>query len=176
MGRQESLAYTERYVQPDEQAHVISTKLGRKSDQLDVSAAYLHAFDSGRFLFPRELGRENFYVSQPRSWIDGFGDLDVYMLRARFTPEFIHDTWFDLRLSYTDGPGTDELTFNKYGLEDFYAATFMIDHKFHGMFEGLDLALLYVGRFSDPKDDIPLEAKAYKYDMHHFNLVANINF
>ena len=143
---------------------------------MDVSASYLHAFDTGRFLFPRELGREDFYVSQPRSWIDGFGDLNVYMLRAKYVPETIHDTFFDLRLSYTDTPGAENVEFNKYALEDYYAVTFMVDHKFHGLFEGLDIALLYIGRFSDPKDDIPLAQKAYKYEIHHFNLMANIKF
>jgi hypothetical protein len=176
MNRQSSLQEEERYMQPDEQANVVSITLGNKAKRFDVSAAYLHAFNTGRFLFPRELGRENFYVSQQRSWIDGFGDLDVYQLRAKFTPVFIHDTFFDMRMSYFDTPGADNIEFNKYGWEDFYAVTFLIDHKFHGMFEGLDLALIYVGRFAHPKDEIALAEKSYRYDMHHFNLIANINF
>lgn len=174
--RQESLLYEERYMQPDEQANVISANFGTKKNGFDVSASYLHAFDTGRFLYPREMGRENFYVSQPRSWIDGFGDLDVYMLRFKFNPDNDHSTWYDLRLTYTDTPGAENTEFNKYGMEDFYAVTFLLDHEFHGLLEGLDIAVLYVGRFDTKENPIALENKAYKYDMHHFNVIANIKF
>ena len=174
--KQSNLAYQERFVQPNEKAQVVSLKMGFKKNSFDISAAYLHAFDTGRFLFPRELGREDFYVSQPRSWIDGFGDTDVYMLRLKYAFKKAEGLKLDLRLSRTDCPAIDETEFNKYALASFYQSTLSIDYSFQKDWKGLDLMLLYIYKVNDPSIEIPLENRAYLYNIHHINLILNYNF
>lgn len=176
VGNQYDLEYNSRYMQPDEEANVVSFKTGYKKGQFDFSLAYLHAFDTGRFLFPRELGREDFYVSQPRSYIDGFGDLDVYMVRVGYNPEFIPGAHIDLRLSRTQTTGTTGYEFNKYGLASFDQINAIINYKMHGSLKGLNLKLWYISMFDTAGEIIPIENKAYKYDYHHFAFATNIEF
>ena len=97
--------------------------------EIEVSASYLKAFDTGRFLFPRELGREDFYVSHPRSWVDGFGDTEIYMLRFRYRKETKQNgrVYIDTRIAKIDAPPIDDARFNKYGLPSYYQLTFLKD-------------------------------------------------
>lgn len=175
---QASLDYGSRYYQPDEQAHVISLQAGYNAGDLKLSAAYLHAFDTGRFLFPKELGRENFYVSQPRSWIDGFGDTDVYLLRMQWNPQQGHWKHFigDLRLSYTQTPGPDAPQFNKYLASSRYQATALARYHFEKVFDGLEIMFLYVAAFSPDVAEMSPSQQFYKSHFHHLNFVTNIHF
>lgn len=171
---QNELAYNERYFQPDQTANVISLNAGKKIKDHHFSFSYLHAFGTGRFLYPRELGREDFYVSQPRSWIDGFGDLDVYMLRYKWKIKPLKDLLFDWRLSYTETAGIDNYEFNKYGLPSFYQSTILLRHKCKNKLEGLKFSLLYLYKYSP--EDMELSKRFYLSDFHHISFISQIDF
>jgi len=175
---QESLPYSERYYQPDETAQVLAFRSGMKLGGLKLSAAYLHAFDTGRFLFPRELGRERFFVSQPRSWLDGLGATQVVVLRARFNPlkSWASNLSTDLSLSYSDLPERENTRFNKYQRSSFYQVTVRGSYHFPKAFKGVELVFLYVGKFDSGEDSPPLAASFYRTNLHHFNFITNINF
>lgn len=173
--RQLSLSYDERYVQSNEHTNVVAFNIGRELGQgIKISGAYLHAFDTGRFLFPRELGRENFYVSQPRSWVDGFGDTDVYDLRLRYQAENSGLT-ADTRLAWIR-PASDESKFNKYGIQPYYQSTSTIRYRFDGKLDGLEIMMLYVVRLAATDAELTAHEKYYRNNFHHGNLVLNITF
>ena len=175
---QEELAFNERYIQPNETGNVFSTKVGYKNKGFSASAAYLHAFNTGRFLFPRELGREDFYVSQPRSWIDGFGDLDVLMFRFKYRPEAKkwQNLTLDTRLSYTQTSDMDSTEFNKYKLPAFYQFTFLGKYKCDKLLDGLNFSLLYLTKYSPASENLTEGQQFYRSGIHHFSVMANIVF
>lgn len=177
---QKKLEYENRYYQPNEHAHIISTKVGHLFSKrgLDVSGAYLHGFGTGRFLYPKELGRENFYVSQPRSWMDGFGAMDVYMLRAQWKPKA--KGWdhlsLDFSASYLDAPPADDFRHNKYGKSSYWQNTLLMDYHFGKVLEGLKLTFLYVGISSLGNENLSPAETFYRTDLHHYNLIVNLDF
>lgn len=179
---QSSLTYEQRYMQPEEHANVLSVKLGieqkRAASTTEWSFSYLKAFDTGRFLFPRELGREDFYVSQPRSWIDGFGDLEVYMLRMKYKTKLKRgeELFMDARISSTQSPGVNNYEFNKYDNPSFYQLTLRPQFRFAGVLKGLEVGLLYLHKLSDQSQELTSAQTYYKTNLHHFNLVTNIYF
>lgn len=175
---QSKLEYDQRYYQPDEQGQVLNAVGGIKAGILKFSASYLHSFASGRFIYARELGRENFYVSQPRSWIDGLGQANVYMLRFQLAPGSEKSQHFigDLRISYTDTHSTEVSRFNKYLVPDYLQTTLQLRYRFTSIFEGLELMLLYIARMSPNAESLDLADKFYRTDFHHLNFVSNINF
>ena len=173
--RQLNLSYDERYVQSNEHANVVAAKLGRNlGRRWKVSGSYLHAFDTGRFLFPRELGRENFYVSQPRSWVDGFGDTDIYDLRLKYNAVNSGFT-ADTRVAWI-APASAESSFNKYGIQPFYQSTSTLKYKFDGKLEGLEIMMLYVVRLAPRGVELTPQEKYYRNNFHHGSLVLNITF
>lgn len=179
---QEGLEYEERYMQPDEQANVFNVKFGytvdRPKGSTEWTASYLKALDTGRFLFPRELGREDFYVSQPRSWIDGWGDVDVFMLRMRYKVKTDKggEFFLDTRLSRTEAPEPTDRTFNKYGVSSFYQATVFPTYRFSGKWKGMDIGLLYIYKYTEDEIELTASQTFYNTNLHHFNLIANLHF
>ncbi|GHA28620.1 hypothetical protein GCM10007103_07850 [Salinimicrobium marinum] len=75
----EGLPYENRYIQPEEHGQVISSQLGWGNKMFRFAFAYTHAFDKGRFLFPKELGRDRLFTSISRSRLEGLGGVDVYV-------------------------------------------------------------------------------------------------
>lgn len=175
----EDIEYTSRYIQEDETADVISMRLGYAPEHTnwEFTTAYLHAFDNGRFLFPKELGRENFYVSHPRFWIDGMGDADVYMVQAAYETKSNERGQFKMkaRLSRLDAPAQDDYRLNKYALPSIYQVMLFPKYEFHHSFKGVELGLLYVWKI-DREEGRPLDEQFYRTDLHHLNLVMNIDF
>jgi len=171
--------YTNRYMQDGEQADVLSLRLGYapEGSSWEFSTAYLHAFDNGRFLFPRELGREAFYVSHPRFWIDGFGNTDVYMAQLAYESKKDEHGVFEMkaRLSRLDAPSADDTRFNKYAVPSTYQVMLFPKYAFHKSLKGVEMGLLYIWKI-DRQEDRPLAERFYRTDFHHLNLVLNIDF
>lgn len=177
--QQKQLEFEHRYFQPNEKANVLAMQIGVQTEDqmLKFSSAYLYGFGNGRFLFPKELGRENFYVSQPRTWIDGFGDINVYMIRGEFKPnkELWKDLRFDWRLSYVDAPDQDDFVHNKYGGSSFAQSALEACYSFHDVLEGLEMRILYLSRYSS-MDDLSPSDIFYNTNLHHLSLMLDINF
>lgn len=175
---QAHLDYESRYYQPDEHANVLNLKVGYQHGSLKCSGAYFHAFNTGRFLFPRELGLDGFYVMQARSIMDGLGDTDIWMLRMELQPE--QGKWKhlsgDLRLSYRDTPGTDQPQYNKYQAFSRFQTTAQLRYCFEHIFEGLELTCLYVNAMSPDVEALSPAQVFYKSHFHHLNFVVNVNF
>ena len=177
--RQEVIEVEHRYFQPDEKANVVSMQIGLKTreENLKLSAAYLHGLGSGRFLFPKELGRENFYVSQLRTWMDGFGAISVYMIRAQIHPnkKDRRDLSLDWRLAFVDAPDQEDYFNNKYRRGSYAQSLFEVDYAFREVLEGLEMRMIYLARYSPQKDLSPSDI-FYKSNLHHLSLVLDINF
>lgn len=175
---QSTLAIENRYFQPDEESHTISTQIGFKSKENKnrFSAAYLHGFNSGKFLFPRELSRENFYVSQPRSWVDGLGGVDIYMLRAQIKPtkQKFEGLSTDFRIERVQVSKSPKL--NKYQIPSYFQSTLIAKYNFQDQLSGLYLSFLYAYRFTEQATKTNLTNEFYNTNFHHINLILNIIF
>lgn len=175
-----TLPYVERYYQPDEQANILSGRIGWQSTnkKIKFSGAYLHGFDTGRFLFPKELTREGFYVSQPRSWVDGFGQVDIVSLRAelRFDKKGWSNWSFDARLQSVMTSGANDFANNKYGKDSNLQTTTIINYSPKKVLTGVHFTLMYVGRISEGSKAFNPEQLFYKTNLHHFNFITNIYF
>lgn len=178
MPYQSQLQYEARYYQPDEQANVLNVKVGYQHGSMKLSGAYFHAFNTGRFLFPRELGLDGFYVTQSRNIMDGLGDTDVWMLRYQFQPK--KGKWKhlagNLRLSYMNAPGAENPQFNKHTAFNRFQTTASIKYRFEQVFEGLELVCLYVNAMSPEVETLAPAQIFYKSHFHHMNFMMNINF
>lgn len=178
---QRKLAYTERIFQPGATSNTLSVQLGAKvgNSGVKISGAYLRGMGGGeRFVYPKVLSRENFYVSQPRSWIDGFGRVDVMMLRLYYRP--VKEQWnsfsLDTRFERVHTTGEDDFANNKYGMPSYFQSTTLIKYAFKNKLEGLNLIFLSVFKFTENAIELDHLETFYRTDLFHFNLILNINF
>lgn len=170
---QRELEYGQRYVQPEEMGQVLSTKFAWNPGYWSLQGAYSHAFSSGRFLFPRELGRDRFYTSMSRSRMEGFGDTDVITMALDYS---LAEGSFQAGISYTEiwGPATNELRYNKYRLDAYRQFNVHFEYRFHGFLEGTQMHALYV--LKDNKQDDSADIIFNRSNYQQFNLVMNFEF
>ncbi|NER09564.1 hypothetical protein SAMN06265375_101926 [Muriicola jejuensis] len=140
---QDGLPYIGRYVQPQEKGQVLSGKLAYGAEPWNFSLAYTRAFDTGRFLFPKELGRDHFFTSIPRSRLEGLGDVDVLTLSG--THRFKREGFY-VGLDFTEvfGAKVGDFQFNKYNLDEYYQLNLRLHYELKGYLEGLNFDLLYI--------------------------------
>lgn len=172
-GFQKTLDYEKRFVQPEERGQVLSGRVQYLGRNWNLRAAYSQAFESGRFLFPRELGRDHFYTSIARSRLDGFGNIGVLTLGGdhsfgieRFSAGF--------DLSRTFGPEVDAFEFNKYNLDAYQQINLNVNYAFKGFFQGLHMVFLYVYR--DNLNNNEPEVIFNRGNLHQLNFITNFEF
>lgn len=170
---QQELEYAQRYVQPGENGQVLSGQISYGSGDWKFRGAFSQAFSSGRFLFPRELGRDQFYTSLPRSRLEGFGDTRILTLGGEYTlPR--HRLSAGLDWTRLWGPETGTFTYNKYDLDAYWQVNTRLSYHFRDFLEGLTIDLLYV--YKENRNDTRPEAIFNRSNYHQFNLVTHFDF
>jgi hypothetical protein len=173
MSFSEGLAYENRYLQPDENGQVLSSQLGWGNDRFNFAFAYTHAFDTGRFLFPKELGRDRFFTSIPRSRLEGLGAVKVYTLKGEFLlprPE-IH---FGVELQQVNGTTPGDMRLNKYNVDESFQVNTHLTYAVDGFLNGLSFDLLWVYRENQNSRDA--ESIFNKSNFNQINFVTNFYF
>lgn len=162
------------YIEKDENSFAIGGRLGSTVGKHEFSFNYLHIGDQGRFLFPREWGREHFYASLARERFEGKGGVDATTLRYKYT---FKEPGLSTQVGagYVNSPDINNYYLNKYGLPSYYHFMGIIDYKFSGYFEGLDLYFMAVNKTS-ADSNVPDRFRLNRVDMWHFNLVLDYRF
>jgi hypothetical protein len=156
-------------------SNTISARAGWKNKQWQASANFTRIFKGGRFLMPREWGREPFFTFMQRERNEGFGDLTAFMLKAsrKFTQQGISA---DVALGLYQLPDVTDYKHNKYGMPAYGQANLNLNYAFNGWFEGLQADLLYAWKWNAGNS---LENPKYvvnKVNMSNINLILNYNF
>lgn len=149
-------------------------KLGyqwNKKNQTSINGLYING--SGMFLFPRELGREQFYVTLPRGRFEGLSHTQVLMIAQRYS--WNNQNNMQLAITRAWLPNPTDYSINKYGLQS--STTLTLDWQFEieeGWLKGTELRLLYVGRLADDSQQ-PIASYFYSNNFHHFNVMMQID-
>ena len=168
---QKKLAYENRYVQPNENGQVVSFLLKYKNGHSQIKAAYSKAFETGKYLFPKELGRDQFYTSMPRSRIEGLGGVDVFAIGYQYNwkPLFLN-----VDATTTHGAVIDNYVLNKYNIDDYYQINTRLHYEFANFLKGLHVELLYV--WKQNKNEHNPKLVVQRSDYNQINLITNFNF
>lgn len=165
------------YYDPNQTTNLLSGRLGVANSEWTVSANYTRVLATGRFLFPREWGREHFYTTIGRGRIEGLGDAETYMGRFTWHPTGkLRDLNVEIALGHTNTPAQDNYELNKYGAESWNQFNFDVRYKFHQLLEGLSLRFLYVHKRHADNDTSTLAKLHNSSHFHHFNFISEILF
>lgn len=163
------------YTLPGEKTHGVGLRTGVHMGHSELTANFLYIADQGRFLFPREWGREKFFVSMPRERFEGMGG--VHALGINYDKTFIHDKLkISIGVSHVQTPDMENPVLNKYGLPNYFHFTGLIDYRFEGFFKGLDLQFLVAHKNEDRAREIPLEYIINRVNMTNINLILDYRF
>jgi len=160
------------YFHPGDHAQVFGARAGIRGKKARVLLNATRITADGRFLMPREWGREPFYTFMPRERNEGNGDVkavSVNLIRE-FTMQRIRA---ELSYGYYDLPDIRNVRLNKYQFPSYHQFLVDIRYQFKGFLEGMNLQALYTYKlnagetYEDPRYVIN------KVNMHHVNLILN---
>ncbi|PSL03767.1 outer membrane OprD family porin [Cecembia rubra] len=163
------------YIHPDENASGLGAKIGLFSGRHNVSFNFLGINDKGRFLFPREWGREILYASMSRERFEGAGDMHALVLKYDLiTP--VKGLFAQFGAGKVNLSEVNDYRTNKYGLPSYYHFSGMLDYRFKDYFEGINLSLLVVNKAPQNREMMTDRLRINRVEMWNINLVMDYRF
>lgn len=153
----------------------VSGRIGFASGPWETTLNYTRITAHGRYLMPREWGREPFYTFIPRERHEGMGNLHAAM--AQVSRSFAKQ---GVRASLAAGwyrtPDVLDFRLNKYGIPSYVQVNADVRYAFRGFLNGLDAQVLVAGKlgvgetYGDPRFVVN------RVDMFHTSVVLNYHF
>lgn len=150
-------------------------KLGIKIKKLEYSINYNHITKDGRYLFPREWGRDPFFTFLPRERNEGFGN--VHAINAKIEYKNLGSKLkYTAAVGYYQLPDVKDVALNKYGLPSYYQINLDVRYNMDRFIKGMDAQLLLVTKLKKGNTyDIP-KYEINKVNMFLINFVLNYHF
>ena len=168
VGEGGNLDITKGYTSSENQANVFSGRFGQQSKKFDLFLNATRITSKGRYLMPREWGREPFYTFMPRERNEGLGDVTAMSINTFFKPEK------HIKIEFSSGyyhlPDVKNFPLNKYGMPSYSQVNLGLTYQFDHYLKGLSALLLVVR-----KDEF---GNTYQNDRYVFNKVnmTHLNF
>lgn len=163
------------YLIPDQRTNLISARVGLEDKKWEANLNATYILGTGRFVFPRELGREQFFTTIGRGRMEGMGNAWAFVAKGIWRPHEQVQIEADLARVYTED-GVSDYTLNKYGTVSYDQFNLDIGYHFKHLFQGLDLRFLYVVKRNHEEFADRYDLVFNKSNYHHFNLVMNLDF
>lgn len=163
------------YFEKGGKANTFGFKAGWKNRLWETSLNFNRITAAGRYLVPREWGREPFFTFMPRERNEGFGDVTAIMGKVNYQ---MPKTGLKggLSLGYYRLPEVLDFRLNKYGMPSYAQLNLDLRYAFKGLLKGLDAQVLLFHKWK--KDDIHNNDKYVinKVDMTGYNIILNYHF
>lgn len=163
------------YINKGASAMTAGVRAGVTYKNLEVTANYNHIFKYGRYLMPREWGRDPFFTFLPRERNEGLGNVHAVMgkLNYNFPQQRIKTS---IGVGYYKLPDVKNYELNKYGLPSYTQVNVDIRYAFNGIFRGLDAQLLVVAKLNNGELYSDRRFEFNKVNMALYNVVLNYHF
>ncbi|HFU76515.1 MAG TPA: outer membrane porin, OprD family [Arcobacter sp.] len=138
------------YMRHGEKTQVYGLKAGAGYKSSLVTFAYNSTSDSGRFMFPREWGKEPFYTFQKRERSEGSGGCHAWLVTLQQNFKEFNINGLSAKLGYGKYYKQDVKNFvlNKYALPSYAQGNIDIFYKFSGKLKGLKAEYLFARKYA----------------------------
>ena len=163
------------YFNPNQTATVFGARIGKQWNNWEHSINLTRITKEGRYLMPREWGRDPFYTFLIGERNEGFGDLSAYVFKTKYKnhkkPLIINSA-----IGYFNLPDIKNYALNKYSFPSYWQYNIDARYELGGFWKGWEMQIIYFYKkasgetYNDPKNYIN------KVDMGHFNLILNFHF
>jgi len=162
-------------MEKDAKAVTFGAKVGWKNKAWEASLNYNRITSAGRYLIPREWGRDPFFTFMPRERNEGLGDTHAFM--SKINHNFQKSNFkTSLALGYFKLPDVKNYRLNKYGLPSYAQINGDMRYIFDHSIKGLELQILVVGKLKVGDTYGIGKYEINKVDMMQYNVVLNYRF
>jgi hypothetical protein len=164
------------YVLKNNIAETFGGRLGLSKEKNWIAAAnFNYISNQGRYLMPREWGRDPFYTFMPRERNEG--NADVMAISGSFMKNFPQKHFkFELSAGQFFMPEATDAVKNKYGMPSYWQLNADLRYQFQGFMKGLEMQLLYVYKGNAGNTYGNDRFVINKVDMSLYNLILNYHF
>jgi hypothetical protein len=163
------------YVTKNNQSLTFGAKLALIGKKIDLSLNYNRITEKGRYLFPREWGRDPFFTFMPRERNEGFGDLHAVMVKIEYK-ELVKNLNTTFSVGYFSLPDVTNFELNKYGMPSYFQANIDVRYNLNKLIEGLEAQLLIVAKLNNGSTYNNPKFEHNKVNMLLTNVVLNYHF
>ena len=165
---------TKRYIENGGIAMTFGASAGWKKRQWESSINYNRITAHGRYLMPREWGRDPFFTFMPRERNEGFGDVHAFMGKINYSFPG-NNLKSSLSGGYFKLPSISNFRLNKYVVPSYTQVNLEARYSFTNALKGLEAQVLAVGKLSGT-ERLPANARFNKVDMLNYNFILNYHF
>ena len=158
-----------------QKANVFGLSAGYRQKNSTVKFNYSRITRHGRFLFPREWGREPLFTFLSRERNEGLGDVNAFSVNTarRFLKQRLA---IEFNTGYYKLPDVRDYRLNKYGMPSYYQFNIDAKYVFDGLLAGLNIELLYLYKARQGNVYGDWKYVINKVDMHQLNVIVNYIF
>jgi len=160
------------YMNKGGQSNVISTQVGIKNKRTNTSLNYTHITGDGRYLMPREWGKEPFYTFMPRERNEGLGNVHAMIIKTSLNA-FRAKLKTGLGYGYYMLPDVINYRLNKYGMPSYHQWNFDLGYSFGKFLRGLDVKFLVAYKIKEGETYNNLKYVYNKVNMTNLNLIID---
>jgi hypothetical protein len=161
------------YINKGAQANVISARVGLKNKKIDWNINYTHITNDGRYLMPREWGRDPFYTFMARERNEGLGGLNAYTTNVTLSL-FNTNLKSGIGYGYYTLPDVTNFRLNKYGMPSYHQMNLSSSYNFDKFWKGLEIRMLIVGKLNATDKTIDPRFIYNKVNMINLNLIVDL--
>lgn len=163
------------YMEKGAKSLTFGAMAGWKNKRWETSLNYNRITALGRYLMPREWGRDPFYTFLPRERNEGLGDVQALTAKLNYKIPTLRFS-AAVALGHYELPAVTNFAMNKYGLPSYQQLNIDLRYRFAGLLRGLDAQFLYVYKNRSGKGYLEDKFVINKVDMSLWNLVLNYQF
>lgn len=160
------------YFDKNSQSNVISAQIGLKIKKWKQSFNYTTITKDGKYLMPREWGRDPFYTFMPRERNEGFGGVNAFVYKSDFQ---LNKFKTGLSYGYFNLPDVKNYRLNKYGMPSYHQINLEINYNAKKLLKGLNTKLLIAYKIKEGDIYHNFKYQYNKVDMANINLVLDLN-
>jgi hypothetical protein len=167
-----NLDQSKTYINKGSQSNSISAQIGIKNKRFNTSLNYTHITSDGRYLVPREWGRDPFYTFMQRERNDGFGNVNAITAKTSFL-FFKEKLKTGLTYGYFQLPDVTDYRLNKYGLPSYHQLNIDLSYSFSKFLKGLDVRFLAAYKIKQGETYNNLKYVYNKVNMINLNFILD---
>lgn len=148
---------------------------GMEAKRWNLTLNYNRITDQGRYLMPREWGRDPFFTFLPRERSDGLSNVDILALKSGWNIPVVR-LKFSAGYAIANLPDVKDAARNKYGLPSYRQLNLDLRHTFTGALKGWEAQLLWVYKGGRGNTYGEGRYEINRVNMQLWNLVFNFHF
>jgi hypothetical protein len=164
-----------RYFPTDQFSLAFGGRIGKITGPWDNSINYTRITGHGRYLMPREWGRDPFFTFMMGERNEGLGDVHAISLKSKLSDAKNRFSWQN-SAGYFDLPDVSQPALNKYGFPSYFQFNSDFRYTFSGIMRGWQAQLIYFYKYASGNTKHDPKYTINKVNMSHLNLILNFHF